>query len=345
MNVIIVGGGFCGALVAKYLDSSRVPTILIDKKPYFEYTPGLPKALSMPHYYKRLIVPYPHFLHSTKIITTQVEKITPSHVTIKTQKLPYSFLVISTGVDYPILLQNKRDVYTLQQIRNSKNLLKKVDLAKHVLVIGGGLVGVEVAAELKTAFPKIQVAVVHAHDRLLERNSEKASKIAHDFLLKYGTHILYNQKIVKHKKCLFITNTGIKIKADIGIWCAGLQSSPYFMIDFPSSIYGKKRYLHVDNQLHLKGFTNIFVGGDIAHINEEKTAQNAERHAKIISQNILRSINHKKLVTYTSRKGPLILSLGQQKAMIDIQNLVIQGKIIAILKKLVEKRILFSYRH
>jgi NADH dehydrogenase FAD-containing subunit len=47
MKIIIIGGGFCGSTLSLYLDQdTTIDTILIDKKPYFEYTPSLPKLLN-----------------------------------------------------------------------------------------------------------------------------------------------------------------------------------------------------------------------------------------------------------------------------------------------------------
>ena len=62
MDVAIIGGGFCGATIAKNLDKIKnINVTLFDKKPYFEYRPGLPKLLSNKDYDKKIIAKYSDF--------------------------------------------------------------------------------------------------------------------------------------------------------------------------------------------------------------------------------------------------------------------------------------------
>ncbi|MBD3262226.1 MAG: hypothetical protein GF334_11270 [Candidatus Altiarchaeales archaeon] len=42
LEVVVLGGGFCGAAVAKHLDKVKgLKVVLIDDEDFFEYTPGL----------------------------------------------------------------------------------------------------------------------------------------------------------------------------------------------------------------------------------------------------------------------------------------------------------------
>ena len=46
VRIVIVGGGFCGALAAKALDKNKdVELILVDKKDYFEFKPSIHKVI------------------------------------------------------------------------------------------------------------------------------------------------------------------------------------------------------------------------------------------------------------------------------------------------------------
>ena len=47
----------------------------------------------------------------------------------------------------------------------------KVKLAKEIVVIGGGAVGLEMAGEIATDFPDKSVTVVHSRDYLVEGDS------------------------------------------------------------------------------------------------------------------------------------------------------------------------------
>jgi len=338
MRVIILGGGFCGALIAKKLDRQKeLEVILIDKKDYFEYSPSLWKLILEPNYHKKIIVPFKNFLKRIRVITDPLIRVTPRFVETEKEKLTFDYLVISTGIDYPIFLENKNNVFTIKSGLEVFEYSKKVSKAKTILIIGGGLIGSEVAGELATKMTDKKIILIHPHDRLLERNTRSTSKYAKKFLEEHGVQIIFKEKVVDHKNGIFITDTKRRIKADIGIWCAGIKSDPWYIKEFSTSIFTEKKALKVNKFLQLEGYPNIFVGGDITSTIEEKTAASAERHRNLIFTNILRTIKNKPLIVYKPRKEPMVISLGRGDGILTYWVFVLPGFIPAIIKLFVEK--------
>ncbi len=343
MHVLILGGGFCGARVAKTLEND-VNVTLIDSNPQFEFTPSVLKCIFDPQYYKQIVVPFRQFLHSTRIITDNIISITPNSIKTKTASYTFDYLVISTGIEYPIFLTNKKDVYTVTSVNEAQNVHSAVLSADRILVVGGGLIGTELAGEIVTKIPEKEVILVHSHPRLLERNPFKASAYAHRFLEERRVKIVYNEKVRGNTNGSYTTDKGRSIEADVGLWCAGIRWDTSFMNHFKSSIFAENGALHVNEHLQLVGYPNIFVGGDITAIPEEKTAQNAERHADVIVENLRRAVEGTPLCVYTPRTGPLLISLGTWREIMTIKDHVITGVIPGILKHLVEWRVLGQYR-
>jgi len=338
MRIIILGGGFCGAFIAKQLDKEKnLEVLLIDKKGYFEYSPSLWKLLLNPINHEKYIVPFSKFLKNNHIITDPVLKVTPKFVETEKEKLTFDYLVVSTGIEYPISLNNIKNVFTvksgLEVLQNSK----KVTNAVTILIIGGGLIGTEVAAELATKSSEKQIIIVHSHERLLERNTKSVSCYAKKFLEEHGVKIIFGEKVVDHQNGVFITNSKRTINADVGIWCAGIKSNPWFMKEFSPSIFTEKNALKVNKFLQLEGYPTLFVGGDITNIIEEKTAVNAKRQGNLISMNILRSIKQKQLIVYKSRKEPMIISLGRGDGVLTYWKFIFPGFIPVLLKLFIEK--------
>lgn len=339
MNIIIAGGGFCGCLVAKYFQNDkRFNVTLIDEKNYFEYSPGIIKLITNPNYHDKIKKNYNLFLKNVRIIRGIITKITPKTIETKNNKsYNYDFLVISTGIEYPILLDNTNNVFTIKSGDEVKKLNSKIIHANKIIVIGGGLIGVETAGEIVTKYPKKELTIVHKADRLIERNTLKTSNYAKKNLEKHGAGIIFKQKIQKHKENVFITDEKEKNRADLAIWSAGIKFNPFFMKEFSNKIFSEKNALNVNQFLQLKGNSKIFVGGDITSIDEEKTAQNAKRHARIIIKNINRMLKNKKLKSYKIRKIPLVISLGRYNGLFTHQYFTISGFIPAFLKWIVEK--------
>jgi len=344
MKIVILGGGFCGALAARLLDKKH-DVVLVDKKDYFEYTPAIHKVIFNAGYHKKIIVPFRHFLKRAKIVTDKLIQVAPSFVETEKEKIKFDYLIISTGIDYPVFLENKEAVCTLKNGKEAALMGAKILNSDHILIIGGGLIGTEIAGELVTKTHGKRLIIVHPHDRLLERNPVKASNYARKFLEGRGVQIIFGEKVVDHKDNNFITDKGRKIDAEAGIWCAGIKCNPWFMKGFPEEIFTEKKSLKVNDSLQLDGYQNIFVGGDINSIVEEKTAQNAERQAHLIVKNIGRLEKSQPLLYHKPRSAPLVISLGDWAGIMTLPNGgVISGLFPGILKHLIEWWVLRGYK-
>lgn len=338
MRIIILGGGFCGCRIAKRLEKQKnIEVVLLDKKTYFEYSPSLWKLLLNPEDHKKYIVPFSKFLKNTRLITTSVLQVTPTYIQTETEKLTFDYLVISTGIEYPIFLKNTKNVITIksgaQVVRNSK----KIRDAKTILIVGGGLIGTEIAGELATKSPGKHIILVHPHDRLLERNHRRVSRYATKFLEEHRINIILREKVIDHRNDTFITNSKRTIVADMAVWCAGIKPNPWFMKEFPPSVFTGDTALKVNKFMQLQGYSNIFAGGDITSVQEEKTAANAKRHGTIILENLLRSIHGKKLSVYAQRKMPMIVDLGRRHAILAYGVFMVPGFIPAVIKQIIER--------
>jgi len=80
-------------------------------------------------------------------------------------------------------------------------------------------------------------------------------------------------------------------------------------------------------------------------VQEEKTAQNAERHAHLIIKNLDRLKNSHSLIAHKPRSAPLVISLGDWTGIMTLPNgWVITGIVPGILKWLIEWWVLRSYK-
>lgn len=337
VKVVILGGGFCGTRIAKKLEKEGdISTVLINRKAYFEYSPLVYKIPTNLSYLKIVRLPFEQILQKTDTIIDEIREVTPH--TVKTQKheIHFDILVIATGIDYPIQLQNTTSVYSVKSSVDAIRIASNLKVAKNVLVIGGGFTGVEIAAELISRTKNKQITLVHANNRLLERLPLQASKYAEKYLRNHDVKIILNEKIVRHQSQQFTTDAGRVIRADLGVWTAGNKWNPSFLRGFSPKVLSSRRALITNQYLQLKGYPNIFVGGDITAIPEEKTAQNTERHADLISKNIKRLMKKQSLAPYSVQFRPIVVNLGKWRGILNYSKLVIDGWIPAIAKQLVD---------
>ncbi len=341
-KVLIVGGGFAGTLIAKKLQKN-FNVVLIDTKDYFEFTPGILRSIVEPEHLKKIQILHSTYLKNAQIIKGEVKKVSDKYVFMNGKKLSYDYLVLSSGSRYnsPIKAQN---MLLASRTHELKEHSKKLESSNKVLIIGGGLVGVELAAEILEKFPKKETIIVHSKDRLIERNPKKASKYARDYLTKKGVKIIFNERVVKARKSSFFTSNNTEIKADIAFFCTGITPNTEFIKkSFPNSL-NERNQVKVNNALQLENNKNIFAAGDITSVKEEKTAQNSKKHAAIIIKNILRMNESKELLPYKPAPRIMVISLGKYNGILTYKKLMLTGLFPGILKTIIEKREMFRYK-
>jgi len=343
MDVAIVGGGFCGALVAKKLQRHPgIQVTLVDRTPCFEYTPGVHRLVCEPGRSRTLSVPYQDFLPDAHVVIGDVVRMTPHVIETDSEQVRFDRAVVASGVIYPVLLDDATDIFTLTSAGEAMALATALRDADRVLVVGGGLIGVELAAELVEKMPHIGVTLVHAHRRLLERNPPSASRHAHRFLEHHGVRLVLEEKVTERHGGMYVTDGGRELAADVVVWCTGIQHNPSFLGGL-DEVLDERNAIQVNRFLQLPGHPHIYAGGDVTAIEEEKTAQNAKHHARVIAKNVTKN-DDASMAVYRPRPIPLVISLGSRQGILSWHHWSINGRLPGLLKKLVRWWTLRGYR-
>lgn len=341
-DVVIVGGGFCGVHIAKKLDKLNLSTIFIDKKQYFEFIPAIPKLVTDSKHVKKIRIPYS--FRKVKFVKDEITLITEKEVRTKKNSFSFRFLIITAGSVYPIPLKNTKKVFILKNSNDALKLNSALKNAENILIVGGGLIGTELAGEFATKTNK-KITILEQGPRLLGRNAKSASNFAYDFLRKRTCEIIFGEKLINYSNNTIVTDKK-EISHDLIVWCAGTKPNSSFIRGKLLNSLNEKGNIQVNSFLQVKGFDNIFCGGDVNDVPEEKTAQNADRHARIIVHNLRALLGKKnKMVKHKPRSGPLVISLGDWNGIFVFKNFVLKGFIPGLMKHIIEKVLLFQIKY
>ena len=335
-KVIIIGGGFAGSAIAKKLENYFDVT-LIDSKDYFEFTPGILRTIVEPEHIKKVQMLHTHYLKRAKVIVGCVSEVSEKAVFVGNQKIKFDYLAICSGSRYSAPIK-EMEALTVTRAIHLRSYYERLCKAKRILIVGGGLVGVELAAEIAEHYDDKEIIIIHSQDRLIERNHDKAVRYAYNFLKKRGVIIHLNESVKKNRGNIFHTESGREVKADIAFLCTGIKPNFDFMSRKFSKSLNNKNKVIVNEHLQIEGFRNIFAAGDITDRVEEKTAQNAERQARVVAKNITLLERKEKLKNYHSRRTPLVISLGKYNGIFSWGNFVLTGIIPGLLKSFIEFR-------
>ncbi len=335
-RVIVIGGGFAGSYVAQSLER-YFEVILIDGKDYFEFTPGILRSIVKPEHMQKIQVLHTHYLRRARVILGCVREISDRYVIVGKEKLAFDYLVICSGSRYSVPFKES-DLVVATRARHLRNCHHDLCRAKKVLIIGGGLVGVELAGEILWRYQhEKEIIIVHAEDKLIERNHLSAIRYAERYLQKKGVHILYNERVVGGKGKTYWTDKGRAIRTDIAFLCTGIIPNFDFLKKHFSRALNKLYQIKVNDYLQVIGTKNIFAAGDVTDRVEEKTAQNAQRQARIVVRNVFALEQGARLSAYHSKKTPLVISLGPYNGIFAHTSFTLTGFIPGMMKGAIER--------
>jgi len=192
-------------------------------------------------------------------------------VTLKNHEpIQYEKLVFATGslpLVPPIPGVNKENVFSVRkEFDYLKELLKKVDKAKDIVIIGGGFIGVEFADECRKN-RDVNITVVEMMDRCLQLalDNEYCDE-ARAKLEETGVKVLTNEKVVSiNGKEDAVESvelaSGKEIKADLVI--LGIGAIPNSKLAEKSGLeLGFRKGIKVDRLMRSYTDKNIFACGD-----------------------------------------------------------------------------------
>lgn len=123
-------------------------------------------------------------------------------VTKETKTQEYDYFVAASGLRrvWPVVPQS---LTRKQYLFEAESHIDSVSRAEDgVLIVGGGAVGIEMAAELKLVKPHVSVTLAHSRDKLLssEGLSDECKDVALELLKETGVQVLMEHRLAKADK-------------------------------------------------------------------------------------------------------------------------------------------------
>lgn len=238
--IVVIGGGPAGtyaAIAAKKQDPSSSVTLLTLEhcEPYEK--PPLSKAvlLGTVSIGDALIagpagVAGHDVVLQTRALCTAIDRDSRTVVVADGRRLPYDTLVIATGStprEIPLLPSGMRGVHYLRSEADARALQVELSPGRDLLVVGGGLIGLEVAAS--AASLGVKVTVLEVAPRILARVcDERTGAVVHAAHVHRGVDIRVGTTLAaagrqENGRIAAVTNTGDRFVADLVVVGTGTK--------------------------------------------------------------------------------------------------------------------------
>lgn len=369
-RIVVLGGGFGGVYTARHLEKlcvrrPDVEIVLASRDNFFLMYPLLFEACSGTLEVRHCCVPIRAFLQTARFVEATVHHIDLDRRVVHTAALegeaydlPYDQLVLALGA-----MTNEKVIPGSESAFTFKTLADAVVLRNHlierferadveadpgrkrrlltIVVIGGGLVGVELFGEL-TAFvdeiiqfyghvcrDEVRFLLLQAVDRIMPEIDPE--------LADYATRVLTARRGVEVRTIAPVQAVepgkvhlkGETIEAGTIVLAAGIVPNPV-VADLPVE-KDRRGHIIVDATMRSKSHPELWALGDCAFVPAPDgkpypaLAQHALREAKVLARNIHAVLNGKPPEPFVYHTVGLMGSLGHKKGLAQVLKVRLRG--------------------
>ncbi len=296
-TLLVLGGGYGGLALIQELLNHHLPhdveIVLIDRMPYqgikTEYYALAAGTVNDYHLriqfpvHPRLTVRYGEVgsidLDSRLVFLESGEPVS------------YDILAIALGCtdNYHGIQGAEEYTCSIQSFSATRETYRRLNNIKPygtVNIVGGGLSGVEIAAELRESRPDLNISILDRGERVLSAFPAKLSRYVEEWFSEHQVQTL-GQISVSHVEKDAVFNGTQAIAADVTVWTAGIQPVKVVQqLELPKDRSGR---LIVGPYSNLADYPEVYVIGDCASLPFAPSAQAAGAQGEQVAY-VLRSL-------------------------------------------------------
>ena len=359
-GTVIVGGGYAGSYVARYL-GKRGATI-VSPENSMVFTPLLPEAASGTLEPRHVVVPLRVMCPHAELVLGRATELdfTRRRVQVETFEglvnVQYRDLVVGLGsisralpipglAEHPLGFKNLADAIHLRN-----HVLQRLDAADAAatethrereltfVFVGAGYAGVEALAELSDLvhdalryYPSLRDApqrwvLVDAAPKILPEIPTRLGDYAAQQIAKRGIEIRVGTTLESVEAHAAHLSNGERFLTHTVVWTAGVKANPVLeRLGLPLDERGRVK---VDGTLRVEGLEHVWALGDCAAVPnlatpeavDPPTSQHALRQARRLAKNLKGEPQQ-----YRYRMLGQVATLGRYKGIADVMGLLLTG--------------------
>ena len=367
-RIVILGGGYAGlhafaalrARLRRELRSGEVELTLISRDPYHTYHGWTGEVLSGRLAVEKTLTPIvpllkDHFLQAevTSVdLDARTILVNTEHDGAKT--LAFDHLMLATGsrdpfdrlpglAEYGWCVKNTRDMQSL--VTKLSTLDDEPKAVRNLVVIGGGLAGVETASALALRFADpgnspVAVHLVSSGARLLGALRPDFARIAEHAtatLSRQGVQVHFDRRAARIEADRVEFDDGTSLASDLTVATAGVTFPALPGTEpLPRSRTGQ---IGTESTLEVIGQRGIWAAGDIAAVRHPSTGEPcptnalwAMKQGDLVGRNIARMLRGKPAVAFSFKGMGQAAGLAGTSGIAELYRLQFTGKAAWLLR-------------
>ncbi len=379
-RIVVCGGGYGGiSFLRNFPDFQNFEITLIDQNPFHYLQPEVYSYIAHEALLSEIIVDLYSLTYgiskNLKFVKDKVLNIdfNKNEVITEKNKFNYDYLVIALGsrtffpringlrefssgvktVERSMQFKHNFEKNIFHKIKNENLFYSKDKKEFNIVIGGGGLSGVEIAAEMayfernllkgsKCLVKSLNIILIEALPTILTGMGDYIIENSMKRLKDLGVNVITGKKIVKVDKHLVVLDNGNEIISDFLIWTGGIIAST--VMDNLDIKKNNKNQVIVNEYFQPENIDNVFVVGDCAEIRDIEsgeilppTAQIAIKSGKAVAKYIYNIEQGKNISPEPIKMEGILSALGGKYAVGKVKNLYIKGFKAYLLKQAILK--------
>jgi NADH dehydrogenase len=360
-GVLIAGGGFAGAYVARLL--GRRGATIVSPENFMLYTPMLPEAASGTLEPRHVVVPIRQMCPHAELLLARVTAIDEERrlVTVErpdggTDELRYEQLVVALGAvaralpvpglaEHALGFKDLADAihlrnHVLRELEAADAELDHTRAAAHLtfVFVGAGYAGVEALAELSDLvadalrwYPRLRTTpqrwvLVDAAAKILPEIPTRLGEYAARELTRRGVEIRTSTTLESLAAGEATLSDGERLPTHTLVWTAGVRAHPLLgELGLPLDERGRVR---VDRLLRVEGREHVWALGDGAAVPNGATPEHVDpptcQHALRQARRLAKNLTGEPQ-PYAYRMLGQVATLGRYKGIADVMGIRLRG--------------------
>jgi NADH dehydrogenase len=296
-----------------------------------------------------------------ELILAKVKRIHPAERQVELEdgrQIPYDHLVVGLGsapeyFNTPGVEEHAVVVGNWEGAKRLRDEIKQAVATRcherpHILIVGGGLTGVEVATELADEHGQcLRLTVLEAAPEIMPGFSTELVAEARRVMEKKQIDIMTGDPLVKAEAKKAYLKSGKEIDFDVLVWSAGVRGS-HILADsgFETTPRGRVK---VDAYLRSTQYENVYLVGDAASfINPETgrelppTGQAAVQMGTAVGKNLLRRLKGEEERPFEPKIRGAFASLGKTEGVGYMGERGFTGLSAMVVKGMIEAKHVFE---
>ena len=380
-KIVVIGGGYAGLQAVEHLAKDpHNEIILIDKNPYHFMQTDVYDLIANEYDFAKVTVDLftfcSGFENDVTFIKADVKQIDfeKDRVITETQRISYDYLVLAVGARtkfFSAVKGLRQYAYGVKALHRALELKQKFEMSLfrkidkdgvsctplNILIAGGGLSGVEIAAQMASfardfyaqnhfLCRKLNIVLVNATPNILAGLPNYLVDKSQKHLEKLGVKIINDTKVIEVSVTDATLSNGEKLAVDFMIFAGGIE--PNHLVHKLTLTKDSGGYITTNEYLQSVDYENLFVIGDCTSVYDKDgkkiapTADVAEQMGKMCAQNITLHKAKQAMQKHTVQSRGILVALGRGYAAAKLFGFHLSGYGAYLLKKGVER--LYAYK-